>query len=121
MSGLISSAHSRSTISSWVSTEYAETALLHITATNNSASMRIQSVRQRLAIALFTANPASLPGLNWIRSSCTPFHTWGFEACLVRRPAPLRLADVNVGERLHQPEDVQQPQHNGYHHHSVQY
>src|SRR5271167_2350914 len=121
MSGLISSAHSKSTISSWVSTEYADTPLLHISVTSSSASMRTQSVRQLLAIVLFTASPASLLGLGWIRSSCTHFRTMGFEACLVRRPTPLRLADVNAGERMKQPKDIQQPQHHGDCHHGIQY
>ena len=109
MSGLISSVHSKSTISSWVSTEYADTPPLHISVTSNSASMRIESVRQFFAIAFLTASPASLPDSGWIRSSRTHFRALGFEARLVHHPASLRLADVNAGERLHQPEDIQQP------------
>ena len=55
MSGLIWSAHSKSTICSWVSTEYAEPAPLQISITSNRASMRIESVRQLIAIAFLIA------------------------------------------------------------------
>src|ERR1039457_6067801 len=55
MSGLIWSVHSKSTISSWVSTEYADIPPLHMSVTSNSASMRIESVRHLFAIASFTA------------------------------------------------------------------
>src|ERR1017187_4338282 len=120
MRGLIWAAHSKSTISSWVSTEYAEPPPLKISITSNTASMRIEIVRQSLAFAFRMARPASTSDRDCIRSSRTYSRALGFKVCLPHHPWRLRLADVNIGQRLQQSKNIQQPQHHGYDYDGVQ-
>src|ERR1035438_1077473 len=120
MSGLIWAAHSRSTISSWVSTEYAEPPPLKPSITSSSASMRTASVRQLVAIAFLMAVPASTPDPGCTRSSRTYFVALGYEVRPAQHPWRLRLADVDVGESLQQSKDIQQPKHHGYDYDCVQ-
>src|ERR1019366_8325702 len=114
MSGMIWSAHSKSTICSWVSTEYADPAPLHISITSRSASVRIESVRQLIVITSFVARPASPFTLARMRSSGTGLRALVCEVRLPQHHWRLCLADVNIGQGLQQPKDIQQPQHNGY-------
>lgn len=49
----------------------------------------------------------------------TPPHS-GLHIDLAHPPPSLRFANVNIGKVVHEPEDVQQPQHHGDCHHSIQ-
>src|ERR1035437_636 len=109
MSGLIWSVHSKSTISSGVSTEYADIPPLHISVTSNNASRRIESVRKLFAFTFLTASQPSMPDPGCIRSSCTQLLAMDIEILLTHYSSPLRLADVNVRERTKQPKNIQQP------------
>jgi hypothetical protein len=72
-----------------------------------------------LPTSFFKAAPDSLlhPDCN---RSFTRTLFWSGLLSFPGHPSALRLADVNVSERLHQSKDIQQPQNNGYHYHSVQ-
>src|SRR5271165_2074037 len=100
MSSLIWSAHSKSTISSWVNTEYADPPPLHISSTSSSESMRIETVRQLIASGFLKPGPASTFDLSCIRSLRTNFRILSLKVPLRQHPSRLRLADVNIGERL---------------------
>src|ERR1022692_4122987 len=114
MSGRIWAAHSRSTISSWVSTEYAEPPPLKPSITSKNASMRIENVRQLVAIEFLMAWPDSASDSRCVRSSRTGSPALGYEVRLAQHPRRLRFTDVDVGESLQQPKDIQQPKHHGF-------
>src|SRR5271157_731738 len=120
MSGLIWSAHSKSTISSWVSTEYADPPPQRPSVTSSRASKRIEIVRPFIAIASLIARPTSNPDQACVRSSPTYSRTPGFSVRLPHLARRLRLADVNIGQRLHQSKDIQEPQHHSYDYDGVQ-
>src|SRR5271157_3939404 len=120
MSGLIWSAHSRSTISSCVSTEYADPLPQKPSVTSSRAIKRIEIVRQFIAIASLIARPASKPDQGCIRSSRRYSRALDFSVRLPHLARRLRFADVNIGQRLHQSKDIQQPQHHSYDYDGVQ-
>jgi hypothetical protein len=82
--------------------------------------MRIAIVRQSFAIVFFNAGLPSNLHPDCIRSSSTHFPAVGLDVFPAHHPCSLCLANMNVGERLQQPKDIQQPQHYGDYYDGVQ-
>ena len=73
--------------------------------------MRIETAWKVLPTSFLKAATAYMLRPYGSRSSKVSFHS--IRLCL-------RLPDMNVGERLQQPKDIQQPEHHSYDYDSVQ-